>query len=58
MISMKIRGPYKYNSIMSYEELKDFFIPKLELKFKYSKDLETPKVTEEYNNYRVWLLFA
>ena len=41
---------------MSYEELNDFFIPELELK--YSKGSETPKVTEKYNSYRVWLLFA
>ena len=32
MISMKIREPYKDNRIMSYKELKDFFIPELELK--------------------------
>lgn len=56
MISMQRREPYKDNRIMSYKELKDFFIPELELK--YSKGSETPKVTEEYNNYRVWLLFA
>lgn len=41
---------------MNYEDLKKFFIAQLELN--YCKEPEIPMVTEDYNNYRVWILFA
>ena len=61
MISMEIRDPYKGNCIRSYNELNNYFVPELELRYSKnpeSKDSKIPEVTEEYNSYRVWLLFA
>ena len=56
MMSIQRREPYEKNSVMYYEDLKKFFITKLELN--YYKGSEIPMVTEVYNNYRVWLLFV
>jgi hypothetical protein len=61
MINMEIRDPYKGNCIRSYNELNNYFVPELELRYSKnpkSKDSKIPEVTEEYNSYRVWLLFA
>lgn len=56
MMSIQRREPYEKNLVMNYEDLKKFFIAQLELN--YCKEPEIPMVTEDYNNYRVWLLFA
>ena len=55
-MSMQKRKPYENNHVMCYEDLKKFFIQELELN--YRKGSEKPTVTEEYNKYRVWLLFV
>ncbi len=56
MISMQKREPYEKNRVLNYKDLKKFFISQLELN--YCKEPKAPVVTEDYNNYRVWLLFA
>ena len=53
---MQRREPYKKNRVLNYEDLKEFFISRLEIR--YCKESEIPIVTEDYNNYRVWLIFA
>lgn len=50
------REPYKNNCVLTYQDLKKFFIPELELEYCKGKDI--PKVDDKYNEYRVWLLFA
>ena len=50
------REPYDKNCVMHYEDLKEFFIPELEIR--YCKESEIPNVSDVYNCYRVWLLFA
>lgn len=50
------REPYNNNCVMHYKDLKKFFIPELEIR--YCKGEEIPKVSDVYNCYRVWLLFA
>ena len=56
MISMQKREPYEKNRVLNYKDLKKFFIPQLEIN--YCKESKAPVVTEDYNNYRVWLLFV
>lgn len=56
MISMQKREPYEKNRVLNYKDLKKFFISQLELN--YCKEPKAPVLTEDYNNYRVWLLFA
>lgn len=53
---MQRRKPYENNRVLYYKDLKEFFIPQLELN--YCKESEIPTVSELYNDYRVWLLFA
>lgn len=56
MKDIQRREPYENNRVLNYNDLKEFFISQLELK--YCKESKIPTVTEDYNNYRVWLLFA
>lgn len=56
MISMQKREPYEKNRVLNYKDLKKFFISQLEIN--YCKESKAPVVTEDYNNYRVWLLFV
>ncbi|RHA82113.1 hypothetical protein DW918_00825 [Eubacterium ventriosum] len=56
MISMQKREPYEKNRVLNYKDLKKFFISQLELN--YCKEPKAHVLTEDYNNYRVWLLFA
>lgn len=53
---MQKREPYEKNRVLNYKDLKKFFISQLEIN--YCKELKAPVVTEDYNNYRVWLLFV
>ena len=50
------REPYGKNCVMHYKDLKEFFIPELEIR--YCQESEIPNVSDIYNHYRVWLLFA
>lgn len=50
------REPYEKNRVLNYEDLKEFFISQFELN--YCKESKVPIVTDDYNNYRVWLLFV
>lgn len=53
---MQKREPYEKNRVLNYKDLKKFFISQLELN--YCKEPKAHVLTEDYNNYRVWLLFA
>lgn len=55
-MELQRREPYDKNCVMHYEDLKEFFIPELEIR--YCKESEIPNVSDVYNCYRVWLLFA